>query len=102
MRRGREDSATCARAARCVVGASGSREDCGIFFYAASVREVSDRRGRRWTHRAHAYRMKLLSTVGGAPRDGAWVKITSARGGCSLEATAAENKSYDGSRDLLK
>ena len=44
--------------------------------------------------------VKLLSTVGGGPRDGVWVKITKRAAG--PQATAAKNKSYDGSRDLLK
>ena len=54
-------------------------------------------------HRAsRTFLVKLLSTVDGGPRDGVWVKITKRASARSLKATAAKNKSYDGSRDLLK
>ena len=45
---------------------------------------------------------ETTTTVGGGPRDGVWVKITKRARARSLKATAAKNKSYDGSRDLLK
>ena len=37
--------------------------------------------------------VKLLSTVGGGPRDGVWVKITKRASAAPLKATAAKNKS---------